>query len=378
MNKPSLFKAKELHHDNSLVSIITFGPGVGESIVLYLPGLGWGVIDSCRIKIKKASYNPALEYLKSLNVKKLAFLVLTHPHLDHFEGLESIIDHYMGNIDRICVYAGKGYREYKAYLARKHLVNEPGIKSFASIVEKINKAKHKDANIVQISERTQIIRRNNYNNHEIEMIALSPSEESITKYCQLLYGLIPTDNQSPIKNISDKDHNLISSAIWCKIDNLVMIFGSDLEKGSSKYSGWRGVLNNRDCPDLSSSYVKIPHHGSPNAYSTQIWQSFSNSNNVISVVTPYNRSGSPRPDQKVLEKISEHSDSIYITSLAKFEDPKKFYKEIPFETSYGINSWDYIKQPQQVGYVKVSFSTSDNHDNKVFLKKPAYKFKKTG
>ena len=374
MIKSDLFKKKELSFNDSIVNIITFGPGYGESIVVFLPGLGWGVIDSCTVKIKKKTYNPALEYLKSLGVKRLSFVILTHPHLDHYKGLEKIVQHYMGSIDRICYYAGEGLREYRTYLARKNIISEPGLKSLAFILRQFKEAKERGSNIVKISERTEIIRKNTYKGHEIEMLALSPSEDSVRTYCELLHEYIPKNDSSPITNLSDKDHNLVSSAIWCKIDDKIFIFGSDLENGFSKHSGWEGVLNNIDSPELSPCFVKIPHHGSPGAYHDAIWKKFSMKSKPISVVTPYNKSSSPRPDRETLDNISKHSESVFVTSSVKFENPKKLYKEIPIEASYGINSWSYLKYPQQIGYIKALYSPADNSTGEIILKKPAHQF----
>jgi hypothetical protein len=374
MNKNKLFNKKNINFDDSLVNITVFGSGYGESIILYLPGLGWGVIDSCTAKVKKKVVNPALEFLKILEVKKLAFIILTHPHLDHYKGLSEIIEFYLGSIDRICYYAGEGLREYGLYLSRKSLVNEPGLKSLSYIFSTIKKAQRQGANVVKISERTQIIRKRDYQGHVIEMVALSPSEESVKAYCKLLYDYIPKDNFSTIKNVTDKDHNLVSTAIWCQIDGENFIFGSDLEFGRSDNSGWRGVLKNIDSPDLSTSFVKIPHHGSSNAYDDSVWSAFSNSVKPISVATPYSKTHAPLPDPKILDKIKKFSKDVYVTSKATTENPKKIYGDIPFENSYGIKAWSYIKQPQQIGYVNTSFSTNGKANHKITLKKPAFKY----
>jgi len=375
----NLFEDNKINFSNSLANIIVFGPGYGESIILFLPGLGWGIIDSCTVTFKKKTYNPALEYLKALNVKGLAFIILTHPHLDHYKGLAEIVDHYLGRIDRICYYSGEGLREYRAYLARKSILSEPGLKSLAFILDHFKKAKEHGANIVKISERTEIIRKREFGDHIIEMIALSPSEDSIKAYCEKLYDCIPNDDSSPIKNIKDRDQNLISTAIWCKIDDRTFIFGSDLENGFSIHSGWNGVLNNIDSPNLSSSFVKIPHHGSPNAYDEKLWKAICKLGKPNSVVTPFSSTKkSPLPNRDVLEKIKDYSKEVYITSQAKLEKPKKIYKDIPFENSYGIRSWYYIKYPQQVGFVKAIISTKDNSVDRILLNKPAYKFDSAG
>ncbi|MHB8109992.1 MAG: hypothetical protein ACYDHW_08165, partial [Syntrophorhabdaceae bacterium] len=132
-------------NDKRVISATVFGPGYGESIVIFVPGLGWGVIDSCECKVSGTLINPALELLKNENVGSLAFIILTHPHKDHYSGLAQIIDHYIGRIDRICYYSGDGLREYKIYLAMKSYLNEGGggISKLAALMEKVELAKSK-------------------------------------------------------------------------------------------------------------------------------------------------------------------------------------------------------------------------------------------
>lgn len=264
-------------------------------------------------------------------------------------------------------------REYATYLARKCIVKEPGLRTLSSILDLFKIAKTKGSKIIKISERTTIIRRGSYNGHLIEVVALSPSEESEKKYIERLFDYIPKSGLSPISDLKDDDHNLVSSAIWCQIDDQKFIFGSDLENGFSDQSGWNGVLNDIDAPDLSVNFVKIPHHGSPNAFQKETWESFSKSAKPISIVTPYSKGHPPLPDPKILEKISAFSKSVYVTSKSTLEKPQKIYKNIPFEQSYGIENWSYIKFPQQVGYVSTSMKPDGINTCKVVLEKPAYK-----
>ncbi|MBC8444377.1 hypothetical protein H8D83_02205 [Candidatus Woesearchaeota archaeon] len=374
MTNSNLFDQKHLYFNDSLINIIFFGPGYGESILLYLPGLGWGIIDSCSVKIKKEKINPALEYLKSQKVKNLAFLILTHPHLDHYKGLEDILYYFMGAIDRICYYSGAGLEEYARYLIRKKIINEPGLLGLKNILDLFQKAKESGSNLMRLAERTQIIRKKHYGNHMIEMISLSPSENSEREYCERLYNCIPIDKPASIKDLKKSDQNLISSAIWCEIDDKRFVFGSDLENHSSRHSGWNGVLNNKDVPNLSALFVKIPHHGSPNAYNDNIWRVFSKDQKPLSVVTPYSKTTALRPDPNTIKNISKFSKDIYVTSRITFEKPQKIYKELDSTFVHGIESWKYIKLPNQLGFIKTTIQTNPDPDIEIFVKKPAYKY----
>ena len=254
--KTAFWKLPRIRKD--LVNITVFGPGFGESIIIYIPSLGWGVIDSCIHRAKNVTINPALEFLKSQNVTRLSFLVLTHPHNDHFQGLNLLIEHFLGRIERICYYSGDGIREYRTFLARKHLLREPGLVALSQIFKKFAQAKEAGAHILKMSERTEIVRRNRYGNSEVEIIALSPSEESIARYVQLLHEAIPRKDGHFSGEMKDNDHNLLSSAILCKVQNLSLIFGSDLEVGKTKHMGWKGVMRNPDSPSLQPTLLKYP------------------------------------------------------------------------------------------------------------------------
>lgn len=115
------------------VEFTFFGPGFGESIVVHIPGIGWGVIDSCQFGSANERFIPPLEYLISQGVDSLAFLILTHPHSDHFNGMDQIVDHYLGRIQRVCRYAGEGAKELAEYLVRRGVKGRPGAVSLSAV-----------------------------------------------------------------------------------------------------------------------------------------------------------------------------------------------------------------------------------------------------
>ena len=366
--KTAFWKLPRIRKD--LVNITVFGPGFGESIIIYIPSLGWGVIDSCIHRAKNVTINPALEFLKSQNVTRLSFLVLTHPHNDHFQGLNLLIEHFLGRIERICYYSGDGIREYRTFLAKKHLLREPGLVALSRIFKKFAQAKEAGAHILKMSERTEIVRRNRYGNSEVEIIALSPSEESIARYVQLLHEAIPRKDGHFSGEMKDNDHNLLSSAILCKVQNLSLIFGSDLEVGKTKHMGWKGVMRNPDSPELAAHFVKIPHHGSENAFYEPVWKEFSKNSLPVSVITPYDRSSLPRIE--MIKRISKFSSKIAITAKTRTVGPSKIYNEQIVRNMHGVKSWRYLVKPHQIGCVSLSFSPSNGVVSNIDVVKPAY------
>lgn len=77
----------------------------GDSVVLEYESGGqkhYGVIDS---NIPDSSDTPpALAKLSALGAESLSFVVLTHPHLDHFDGLFDILHTYQGKVGTFFAY----------------------------------------------------------------------------------------------------------------------------------------------------------------------------------------------------------------------------------------------------------------------------------
>lgn len=354
------------------VRVVVFGPGFGESIILYIPRVGWGVVDSCLPKVNGYKRNPALEYLKTRGVQQLAFLILTHPHKDHYLGLDQIIDHFLGRIERICYYSGNGVREYRTYLSRNQVLGERGLRGLGAIFEKFEKAKKAGSNIVKLGERTEIIRKRKYGTHEVEIVALSPSAESVRKYVEILFSVIPKVDGDTVQHLSDREHNLLSSAVWCSIGNVRLILGSDVEIGNDEQTGWKGILKNIDCPDLSAQLIKVSHHGSPNAFYEPAWEMHSRGTSPVSIIAPYNRLSKPLPGEKDKERIAQYSTTVAITSSHKFVKPKRVYDRTVVKKLHGVRDWKCLVEHDCIGHVTVDLSIKDGIVEKLDIAPPAY------
>ena len=71
--------------------LVVLGPGFGESVVVGWPPDNWLVIDSFQRKGTSSTVHPTLESLERLDAFADA-VVLTHPHSDHTNEFEALID----------------------------------------------------------------------------------------------------------------------------------------------------------------------------------------------------------------------------------------------------------------------------------------------
>jgi len=311
----SIFPQKllTLPKENEL-EISLFGPGYGESIVLHIPQIGWGIIDSCLAKTKQTSISPPLEYLSGLlspNFPKLAFVILTHPHEDHYRGLDHVLREYPGGTERVCRYDGEGIRELKTYIVQQKVGGREVLPGLVEVFNAIKDAVKSGAQLRRLSEMTEVLHLRNaeiekYGTTDIRMIALSPSAASIQKYVEMLFEAFPQPG-NPLLPMKDESHNLISVALLLKLGDLQIVLGSDVESGLNNNTGWRGIIYNRDCPDLWANLVKVAHHGSENGFNSITWEKHHQKIKPIAIMTPFVKGNIILPKKQDIENFEKVS-----------------------------------------------------------------------
>jgi hypothetical protein len=362
----SLFSAKTLipPQENEL-EITIFGPGYGESIVLHIPQIGWGIIDSCVHKTKSQSIVLPLEYLLSITSPPhppLAFVILTHPHQDHCLGLDRILREYPGGTKRVCRYAGDGIREWQAYRTKKETPLKKYMQGLGLAFEAIEEAANTGADFRTLGEMSIVFKENvilkDYDSTDIRMLALSPSAESIIKYTEMLQKAIPEVGQRVLK-MDDEDHNLVSVALLLEFGEIQIILGSDVETEASNNTGWHGIVSNRDCPSLWTSLVKVPHHGSENGHNDAAWGEFCKKGNPLSVVTPFRRGSVILPKNSDIDRIKSVSHKVGLTNRIELDSNiKRYYSRKVtncIKNSQGIRSMKIIKEPVHPGIIRVRY-----------------------
>src|SRR5690606_8924893 len=90
------------------LSLLGFGPGHGEAMVLILPDGSLGVVDGCR-EPTDADPNGVGDpvrafvgaWLAAAPRRRIRFVALTHPHADHYAGLGRLIEAHDEEIDKL-------------------------------------------------------------------------------------------------------------------------------------------------------------------------------------------------------------------------------------------------------------------------------------
>lgn len=335
------------------IEISVFGPGYGESIVIHVPGEGWGIIDCCTTMIDGKKVVLPLQYLKELysdDIPDLSFIMLTHPHKDHYAGFSELIAEFSGKIKRACLYAGDSLREYTAYLSRLS-VAEKNIPHFAKVYSAFHGLFKSGTQVRSLEELTTVFDTDTTigsKNVPIKLIALSPSAKSKYDYNSILRASIPKSGM-PFHPVADSSHNLVSVATLLKVGDLQFVFGSDLEVGEDDTMGWRCVLSNQDIPSVAAKVVKVAHHGSKNAFHAPAWNEHSADGKPLSIITPFNRSTPQLPTDDGLDDIIQASAQCAVTMLPNLSSKidSVYPKDVSMIAKQFTKSWHIL--PQDVG-----------------------------
>lgn len=221
--------------------------GQADCAVIELPNQRFMLIDAGEAK----DSSTIIEYLKTLKVKKIDYIIATHPHADHIGGLASVIKEFdIGAIYMPKVVAtSKTYENLLTTISEKNLK----IKTGKSGVEILNEENLK-INIVAPNQE----KYSGYNNYSIVL--------------KLTYG------------------------------NTSYLFTGDAEK----------ISEQEITDDIASEVLKVAHHGSDTSTSEEFLKKVAPKYAIISVGAgnKYNH-----PAEITISKLQKYTNNIYRTDL---------------------------------------------------------------
>ena len=254
-------------------------------------------IDCCKAMVNEAEYNLIDGLLRHHQVKKIDCFVWTHPHDDHSEGLDELIDKYY---KRGCI----GVIPKQIYGTDNDIVN---IKPLSKKVLRKFNSKFKKKNLKSIDCQCQEKRL--VYSFDLED-SLSEQIKTVNLYCLTPIDFILDDKRRNDAIISDSQLNEISLSLILDVDGYCFFLGGDATDR---------VLKEADTSSLyGCRWIKIPHHGSKTT--EESIQFFNNS--IDSAVTTSFLTNH-LPNEGVLEKYKNITNQIYITQKSK-EDVNDF------------------------------------------------------
>lgn len=304
--------------------ISLFGPGIGECVVVCLGSGQWMVVDSCTNPFTNEPI--PIEYLRQLGVdpcESIKIQVITHWHADHIRGAAKIFE--LCNETRIIISAALLKEEFTALVGAfsgEGSMFDRGTSStreLAKIIRILSDrvAANKDYKSQKLSYALadKVIFEKQIDNKEVQIRTLSPSDKSYQNALVQFSSMMPKIQSRRI-TLTSENPNHSSVALWCKLGNICALLGADLEETSDISTGWSAILNSEVRPRQKSKIFKVPHHGSKNAHSHDVWEKMIE-NSPLSLLTTKKGGRSSLPQQSDIDRIRSYSEEAYCTG-----DPK--------------------------------------------------------
>ena len=292
------------------LTIIVFGPGHGESILVSLPNGRFGVVDGCGKK-----NDPVLELLAAVESQtgndreQLAFICLTHPHLDHYGGLGQLIDSYARSLDRICTLNMMSSTMFASKL-KKHVElqhkGDPtqrycGLLDFISSTEKATS--QQNVELQSLSSHMPIP----VDGHtDITISCCAPSGGDVNAAQRALLEVETGQKKTKF------DPNRVSAVLTIRWESTGILLAGDLICNKSKIgnSGWCAA-NKLVTPPIQ--LVKIAHHGSGGACYPDLWKNIGKPS--LGLITPFQQAKRNQPPRrKDLKRLASLLGNIVVTT----------------------------------------------------------------
>jgi hypothetical protein len=263
--------------DPNEIEVSLFGPGYGEAVVVHLGRNDWLIVDSCLNESRR--WPAPLDYLSTIGVdpaSAVRVIVATHWHDDHVRGIAEVL-RVCRDARFVCSMALR-CEEFKvlAGLSGRDEDLVSGVREMFEVQEELRgraavTGRASASPTWALSSRVVWSRTGNPSGTAPAVItSFAPSDHSVTRAIQAFSSLIPQP-ESMKRRVVGPSPNHASVVLWVEVAGTAVLLGADLENTTDPGTGWAAVLADHTLPNGKATAFKIPHHGSANADSPQVW-----------------------------------------------------------------------------------------------------------
>lgn len=295
------------------IEVTLLGRGRGECCLVHLGNDVWMIADSFyrprenvsttapEDRVEHEDVPAASVYLDGLyegsgRIPQVALIVLTHFHLDHYEGILELHERY----DRalLAVPIATKAETFPLVFAEKSTDN------LRKVGQAIRNARRRRFGRARLRKglRYVISGRPVLKLSGVEVRALAPQDAALSSMNTLLKNLMTPDVLPEKVENALNNENKASIALHVQACGTSVLLGGDVET-APRDLGWIAIVDDDAHDDLpKTSLVKVPHHGSNNADHPPMWDRFVEERSPM-LVAPFWASSRPRQeDQKRLQQ----------------------------------------------------------------------------
>jgi beta-lactamase superfamily II metal-dependent hydrolase len=231
--------------------------GQGDSIILEwkddFDNLHIGLID-CN---KNGNSNPILDYLKANQPFSFEFIILSHPHDDHFSGLLEVLEFMETKKIKLSyfLHTCASKREYLQASVRTIVHTNLLI----SIFRKVNELE--DSQLILQSGPVNNLTQSFALSPNVELKFWGPTQSSLGKYNQRAF-------RNDILSKNNPDANWLSTIIEVSSEDWMIVFTADAPNDAF----WDLLRKGRLVSKPPLIIGQIPHHGSKDNFFGSFWR----------------------------------------------------------------------------------------------------------
>jgi competence protein ComEC len=281
--------------------------GQGDSIIL-----SWiddqaepshAIID-CKLHNKT---NPTLEFVKQKKLTKIRFIILSHPHYDHYSGMQELLQYcYDKNIEvgyflhtcpQVVEYINTALSTFSAKKSLEHVFN---------LVRCLRDERGTNVGIVEALNG--LVKINLFNG--VNMVYLSPSSKEYDQFAS-------KENYNGTYNSNGKPYgNFLSTLIKIEGNGWFFLLTSDIERKAL-------IRIDRKSPEeLEGELVlaQTPHHGSDGNHTSVFWKNrVKNTKTKVPIIFSVPVADAKHPAKRVFDFFDKHKNyQIYSTNPTSF------------------------------------------------------------
>lgn len=280
--------------------------GQGDSLILEwedAAGKKVGIIDCSK---KDDEENPVIDHIGD-HYKEIEFLILSHPHRDHYSGFNNLFDHIIANNIKVKKFIhtlnhmGEAFYKFLNWTE----TDTEDMRDLRKLVNRVNDLRAKD--VIEIIE----IISENWSEpigENIVLKCLSPSQLEVEEYMKMV-KLEPAKN----KKLASASANYLSTLFSLMKGDKYHLLTSDCEV----FTFERLLKQNKhkEFSEKSLDMGQLPHHGSAENHHKPFWDFIVKSEDRHAVASSGLHLKYEHPDFNVLKTFYEDGFTIHATNV---------------------------------------------------------------
>jgi competence protein ComEC len=284
------------------VKITFLNVGQGDSIILEWEENSVKKIGIVDCNLYKGS-NPVAEYILNLGVNEIEFIILSHPHFDHFSGMLDLLNKCIENgiLVKKFLHTSSSTPDFLKSASRNITADEELFRLFDALKKMRDSGK---LSIYSIDDNPDLVKKLD---EDFSMSILSPSSKEIDNFIRGVK--YPFDEEDSTGN---PNANWLSTVIKIHNDSLCVLLTSDVEASSLSRIGKKkgGRINNKKV-----ILSQVPHHGSKGNLNKSFWQMRRRADKTPAVIS-VGDNGYKHPSSEVLSFFDRTPNYVlYSTNL---------------------------------------------------------------